>query len=265
VVNGRVAFRLVSIVGSLVTILCMSCASFSSGTGSATEARFEQGNKTYEEGDYQRASEIYQELIDQGDSLPALHYNLGNALFKLNHLGPAILEYERANRLAPGDPDIRDNLDYSRSLTVDRITPASTPFTALGISMLLDLSSPSQDAAILMSTWFLAGAAGIILILGREETTRRYAAYTAVLCLIPVLAAGASLATKSYIEQTRIEAILMEPQIDVLSGAGDDNPALFTIHEGLKVRVRNSSNGWVQISLEDGLTGWVRGSALTLI
>jgi len=148
---------------------------------------------------------------------------------------------------------------------VDRITPASTPLSALGVTYLLSLTSPAQDAALLLAAWLAAGAAGGVFILARGAHVRRAALYAAVILLVPALVAGASYSFKRYEQATRVEGIVVEAEVAVLSGAGEGNPALFTVHEGLKVRIRSSASGWVQVSLPDGLTGWMPEQALEKI
>jgi SH3-like domain-containing protein len=53
--------------------------------------------------------------------------------------------------------------------------------------------------------------------------------------------------------------------VDVLSGPSTDNPTLFSIHEGLKVRIENEVQDWLQISLENGWNGWVKKETLGVI
>ena len=43
----------------------------------------------------------------------------------------------------------------------------------------------------------------------------------------------------------------------MLAGPGENNATLFTVHEGLKVRVRGRAPGWLQVSLDNGLSGWL--------
>lgn len=241
----------------LLTGLLAGCATGGSGPTSAHEARFQAGNDAYERGDYLEAAAAYRELLGEGIATAPLHYNLGNSLFKSGRLGEAILEYERAHRLSPQDSDIQENLEYLRTLTVDRITPEASPLKALGLSYLLDLTTPGQDAALFLACWIGAGTAFSILILARSEGIRRAALYAAGLLLVPALIGGASLAVKGWIDSTRTHAVVLESQVNVLSGAGEGNPALFTVHEGLRVRLRARNEGWLQVSLENGLSGWI--------
>ena len=65
----------------------------------AQEAFFDEGNRLYREGDYAGAVESYERIRESGFESGALHYNLGNAWFRLGEIGPAILHYERARRV----------------------------------------------------------------------------------------------------------------------------------------------------------------------
>ena len=77
---------------------------------------FTQGNRHYDAGEYEAAIESYSTLVQRGVVDAHLYYNLGNAYYKAGMLGPAMLFYERAARLAPRDEDIAENRGLLRSL-----------------------------------------------------------------------------------------------------------------------------------------------------
>ncbi|MCI5132521.1 MAG: hypothetical protein D3904_13660, partial [Candidatus Electrothrix sp. EH2] len=80
----------------------------------ATVALFEQANILYTQGELQQAIKQYLSIIDKyGVSAPLL-YNLANTYAAAGQVGPAILNYERARHLAPGDADIQGNLAQIR-------------------------------------------------------------------------------------------------------------------------------------------------------
>ena len=80
-------------------------------TGQETEWNF--GNEAYREGDFEKAIAHYEQLITDGVRNGRVHYNLGNAYFKNEQLGPALLNYYRAEKLMPGDDDIRQNIEMA--------------------------------------------------------------------------------------------------------------------------------------------------------
>ena len=40
---------------------------------------------------------------------------------------------------------------------------------------------------------------------------------------------------------------------------------LFILHEGSKVKINRSLDGWYEISLADGKTGWIKADGLEII
>jgi tetratricopeptide (TPR) repeat protein len=245
--------------------LLAACAAGRGGVSAAQQAKFQAGNDAYERGAYDEAAADYEEIASAGVASAALQYNLGNALFKAGRVGPAILAYERAMRLDPKDPDTRGNLDYLRTLLADRITPSVSPLTALGLGYVMDLTSADEDAWIFIVAWIAGGLCVAITLLADDGRVKKAALYAGAVLALPALLAGANLAAKAYLESTRVEGVVMAHEVNVLSGAGEENPTLFTVHEGLKVRVYTRTGEWVQVALESGLAGWLPASALEVI
>ena len=72
-------------------------------------------NQKYLAGHYDEAARMFSDLIARRGYSAALCFNLGNAEFKAGHLGTALLNYERARYLAPGDVAINQNLQFARN------------------------------------------------------------------------------------------------------------------------------------------------------
>ncbi len=96
------------------------------GIGSSEAAAETMGTagQLYEMGQYTQAAQAYQQLVDQGFADSALFYNLGNAHFKQGDYGRAIVNYRRAQELAPRDADIKANLALARAQAVDEFEAA---------------------------------------------------------------------------------------------------------------------------------------------
>ena len=112
---------------NIIKILVFAAALLSATSASAIsrtnlkEKHFAEGNEAYEKGEYQQAVDIYSQILNDGLASWELYYNLGNAYYRLEQTGNAILNYHRALRLAPNKQIIRDNLDLASSKTVDNI------------------------------------------------------------------------------------------------------------------------------------------------
>jgi uncharacterized protein YgiM (DUF1202 family) len=105
---------------------------------------------------------------------------------------------------------------------------------------------------------FLVGGAAVTLLL-LERWPRLRTAATAALIVSAAVAvvSGVSLAAKVRAEETRVEAVVVTENAYVRSGPSESSPRLAEVHEGLKVRIVGEREGFLQVSLATGLTGWV--------
>ena len=125
------------------------------------------GDSAYIRQQYQQAIADYEALLKQGVSAD-IYYNLGNAYYRTDNITRAVLNYERALLLSPGDRDIRFNLQLARSKTIDKITPESEMFFVTWYRTLVNVMS--VDGWARMSLVSLAVA--IILALCYLFTSR---------------------------------------------------------------------------------------------
>ena len=89
----------------------------------------ENGDMEYQKGNYQQAIKDYQEVLKEGVSAE-VYYNLGNAYFRSDNLTQAILAYERARILSPGDDDINFNLEFARSKTIQEMMTSTSTWSS---------------------------------------------------------------------------------------------------------------------------------------
>jgi tetratricopeptide (TPR) repeat protein len=215
-----------------------------------------KAEELYQQERYLDAIETYEALRSSGVEDGVLYYNLGNAYFKAGRLGLAILNYERARRLLPGDDDVRENLAFAGELISEGAEPPPLP---LAVGLVVDLyrrARPDSLAWIVSACFLLGGAAVTLLLLDRWPRLRTLAFSTLAAGGVAAVVAGACLAAKLEAAK-RTEAIVVTENAYVRSGPGEASPRLAEIHEGLKVRVLSEREGFVQVSLANGLTGWI--------
>ena len=258
--------------GRSILAAIMILAAFPATTAALNESEsyaiFEAANALYQEGDFDGAAQRYRELLDSGEAAQdsaALHFNLGNALYKMNRIGPAILEFERAARLAPGDGDVEANLSFLRALIADKPSTARTASTEAFLAQLLAFTTADQDALVLTALWLLMGSLWGGWILLAPGRMRRAMLWGIAVSLPPVLLVSGALGIKMWRSADLVEGVVLAERVDVRSGPGEDHMSLFAIHEGLKVRVRSEQGVWSWISLEDGLNGWVPNASFERI
>jgi len=92
-----------------ISLILLSCV-----TAGAADSLFEQANQAYTGEDYRQAIDLYLENAAQEGVSESLLYNLANSYAAAGEPGLAVLNYERALRLAPGNSDIQANLEQVR-------------------------------------------------------------------------------------------------------------------------------------------------------
>ena len=226
---------------------------------------FEQGNELYKKGQYEKAAKAYEEILQMGYASADLYYNLGNAYYKLGEYPKAILNYERALRLRPRDEDIQFNLKMARLTVVDKIPELPELFYVRYFRSFRDLFSVRTLTVLVLAVYFLLAGVIILWILGRKPPLRRLAKTLFAVLLVVCLAFSFTLVSKIRYLNRNVEAIVMAPEVQVLSAPGEGGTEIFTIHQGLKVRIIEQSGPWFEIRLADGKTGWLKKSVLETI
>jgi tetratricopeptide (TPR) repeat protein len=224
---------------------------------------FVQANSEYQKGNYAAAETMYARILKTGVGSGPLYYNLGNACFRQKKLGEAIYYWEKALQKSPADQEIRENLELANGLTVDRQVTAD-PFPVRLLTGAIGLLSIAQEGRLAISLFITANILLAIFLLKNDRIASRALIGSFLVGILFVLSA-CSLAWKTYDRDFRKKGVVIEQKADVRSGPGVENITVFAIHEGLKVRVHESNNGWIQISLPNGWTGWIRQREIRIL
>jgi tetratricopeptide (TPR) repeat protein len=226
---------------------------------------FAQGNAEYQKGNYESAERYYGKILNSGIDSGALYFNLGNACFKQKQLGDAIYNWEKALQKLPNDREIRENLELANLLIIDRIETSSDPWPVRVLMRLVNSMTISQETWLVLALFIAANILFSIYLLVKNP---RHSFRALVSCLgigLLFLIFACSLSWKIYDQDLRQKGVVVGQRVDVRSGPGSENIAVFTIHEGIKVRVHGSANGWYQISLPNGWSGWLPQSDLRIL
>ncbi len=223
---------------------------------------FREADSRYEGGNYAGAAEGYLRIVEGGWESAPVYYNLGNAYFKQNRLGPAILHYRRALNLAPRDPEINKNLEYARQALKDDITALPLPLWNRAGRILAGWLSLGEWVGISAGLYFLVFLWLLAAIIFRPL---RKISPGVLKTLLPALALSAALTLIARSHWATPRAIVLAPEIAVRYGPRESEAAAFNLHEGTEVRVAREQNGWVQIALPDGTSGWLPSAALGMI
>ena len=239
-----------------------SLQQISSSLEDATKA---EGDSAYMKNDYASAIQIYEALLNRGEAAD-IYYNLGNSYYKAGDIAKAILNYERALLLQPGNGDIRANLEIARSKTVDKVEPVPEIFFVSWTKSLIN--SMSVDSwAVCGVVCFILLIVSLYLFIFSKQIVLKKAGFISGIVFLAVTILANVFANQQKDELTnRNSAIVINPSVTVRSTPSESGTSLFILHEGHKVGVKDGSmKDWKEIRLEDGKVGWVPASAIEII
>lgn len=244
----------------LIVLLALPCFSASDAV-----SNFEKANSFYKKGDYLSAIADYNKILESGFESSDIYFNLGNCYYKLNKTADAILSFERAKMLSPGDEDIDFNLKIANMRTIDRFQTIPKPFFIEWYASLQELNSSGTWAVYGIVLLFVASVSSIGFILVWSVPLKKTLFAIAVITLIISIFSFISANQKYNLENTRDYAIVYNPSVYVKSSPDEKSTDLFILHEGTKLKVLDSVSGWLKIRLANGNLGWLPEKTIKII
>lgn len=224
-----------------------------------------EGDSAYIRNDFVSAIQIYESLLRKGESAD-VYYNLGNSYYKIDEIAKAILNYEKALLLQPGNGDIRANLEVARAKTVDKIEVVPEVFFVTWTKSLISSMSVDSWATCGIVSFLLLIASLYFFIFSKQVVLKKTGFVSGIIFLIVVVMANIFASKQKEELLHRDSAIIMSPSVTVRSTPSENGTSLFILHEGHKVRIKdNSMKAWKEIRLEDGKVGWVPVGSIELI
>lgn len=219
----------------------------------------------YAKEDYKKAVELYESLLNKKGESAAIYYNLGNAYYKMNKVAPAILNYERALLLEPGDGDIRFNLQMAKQKSVDQIEPVDSFFLAKWFDKIQNMGAVDTWAKWALICFVLFIGCLILFFFSRKLILKKAGFYVGIFLLIVVILANIFAANQKKELENRNTAIIFAPTVTVKSSPNESGTDLFILHEGTKVSIKSTLGNWSEIMLEDGNVGWMPSDKMEII
>ena len=226
---------------------------------------FQQANEAYSKGDFQAAAGLYEELLKASGASATVYYNLGNSYYKLNRIAPSILNYERALLLEPGNADIRFNLEIAKLKAVDKIEPVGNFFLTEWFSDVQNLLGTDAWSNLSIVCFILLIACLFLFFFSRRILLKKLGFYAGIALLVGVVFGNIFAYNQKKKLSLRKEAIIFAPTTTIKSSPDNSGTDLFILHEGTKVKLKNTLSGWNEIETADGNVGWIKNSELEVI
>jgi len=234
--------------------------------GTAATARampaddFKAANALYDAGKFSEAMAAYERIEPKTANLL---YNLGNACFRAGQVGRAVLNYERARRLAPRDPDILANLKFAeQKLGVDEVNAPPVAWQRFLRSVVNSHTPGEWSTYELAGVWLAVVALGLLLW---ARAARKALLMVAAAALAVTLMAGLALADQVLREGASPRAVALDRRTDARFAPLADATVHFQLTEGTEVAIREDRDQWLLVERADGQQGWVRRAAVERI
>lgn len=251
----RAKFKATSIVALLLAFCLLNAAE-------TPEALYKKAATLYQANEFEQAAAAYEKILTQNYKSAEVYYNLGNCYYKMNNIGRAILNYERALKLAPHDEDVIHNLQLAQQKTVDKIQPVpQLSIITWWHSFTGWQSARGWNTWAIIMLWLAFAAFGVYLF----SSFKQVAGFTGSLFFLLFIAFLSLAFKQNKAEQYSNEAVLMVPSVSVKSAPDANGNDIFVIHEGLKFRLLDNVGNWHKIRLADGKTGWLPSTVFSRI
>lgn len=221
-----------------------------------------EADSAYIRGQYQQAIKDYEMLLKQGASAD-LYYNLGNAYYRSENITRAVLNYERALLLSPGDRDVRFNLQIARAKTIDKIVPESEMFFFTWYRSLVSLMSVDAWAWTALIALALLIVLLLVYLFSDRIWLRKVGFFGGFVLLILFALSNLFAWQQKQDLLFRKGAIVISPSVTVKSTPAKNGTDLFILHEGTKVSITDGTmKGWMGIRIADGKEGWIESNMI---
>lgn len=223
---------------------------------------FDQANTAYNSGNYDDAVGLYQKILDTGMESVPVYYNMGNAYYKMSEYPMSIYYYEKALKLDPSNDDVRTNLEIANLAIVDKIEPVPQSFIVRWWRSLRAMCSSDRWA------WWSVAAFALLLICAfmffrsRRIGLRKLGFFMGIIFLVVFTLSVIFAAQFRHSANVQDQAIIMSPTVTVKSSPAQASVDLFVLHEGTKVTILQSSNGWNKVRIANGSIGWLEADKM---
>lgn len=213
---------------------------------------------------YRKAALRFERIVNEGGVQNGkLYYNIGNAYFRADDIGRAILNYRRAGQFDPHDQNVQKNLDYARSQRLDELAAADdTKALRTLLFWHYDFSFAQRFTlfAIAFVLLWVAAAA-------RLFRKRPFLKWIIGLATVVSVVLGASLLAESLALRNTRPGVVVAEEVTARKGDSDSYEASFQepLHAGAEFTLVEARKSWMHVELPDGRRCWLPTDSVAMV
>lgn len=272
--RNKVMRRLLAVI-----VMSVVVALFPIGVAAADSSA---ADSAYNAGRYKEAAELYSQIIEKEGVSAVLLYDLGNSYYRLGKDGEAMVCYERAYKLDPGNELINQNIDFLRSKVADAnkaslqgkaisVEPDGETFLE-SIYRLIAIQTRSNSWAVFAVMAFILFLGGLAMYIMTPNVLARKTGFFSALVFFIFMVTFLVFAFVGAREYHRADqGILTEFTTELLDEPSETSEVVSTpLHKGTKLKVIGTKTGadgaeWLKVRLNSDNVGWVKKERVEII
>ena len=218
--------------------------------------KFDIANSYYNNSEYNKSIQLYEEIINEELHSEYLYYNLGNAYYRNGMIGQSIWAYNKAISLNPRLENVKYNREIVSSKIIDRVI-LPPEFFLVNIYINFKSFFSYNEWLIIGSILFLLTVCFFVinkLFIFNNHIIKKINFISILITFILHL-----IILDVFLEKNEKKfGIIVFDNVNAFSGPFyGDNTILFTVNEGTKAQVSQDQGEWFEIVLFNGGKAWV--------
>ncbi len=223
----------------------------------SADSLFVEANKLYQQEKYVEALSLYELISTSKLESDDLYYNMANAYYKTNQVAPAVYYYEKALLLNPNNTDAAHNLSFAKRMGIDNIEALPKTLGQKFSKSIIQKYSYNTWAYVAVVCSFLFALLFLLYHFSYSSVNKRFYFISSIIsAFLIIIAVLFSYTNYEYVKNYKT-AIVFAEQTSVKSAPTASSEISFELHEGTKVQLLESLDGYRKIKIADGKIGWI--------
>lgn len=236
---------------SFIIVLVFICGISYASTGDV----WKKANNFYNQKQYDSAAACYEQLAITTPADAMLYYNLGNAYYRMNKIGAAVYNYQKALCLNPGYKEAADNLALTESRISNRIPSVSDIFFVKWWHNLTLGRNSTMWSVVSLIIFVIIIALGFLKQFNKGSRIIS-AQLTGVFIVLLVCFLALAFVSSNHQSHSNL-AVVMQNDAPLMNDQ-HTGKAQSLVPEGTTVTLLEQKGGWAQVRLPDGRVGWIQ-------